>query len=149
MFVGFPLRTLCCLSHVFLSLLLITHVLRKRIMHLKMFLAVSPTPTSFPSFLLTHNKSSGFNFTSQSKAPTEALMQKLNLSVQFYYFQFSHLEGAKILYFLFFLVFFFFLFWIVSCIKNEHSDWMFRSQWLQGACQHTVCSSFYYFLPPH
>lgn len=57
-----------------------------------MFLAQSPTPTPFPSFLLTHNKSSDFDFTSHSNATTEALMKKLNPSASFSKLQFSHLE---------------------------------------------------------
>lgn len=87
---------LCCLNHAFLSLLLITCVLRKRIMYLKTFLALSPASTSFLSFLLTHNKSSGFHFISHSKATTEALMKKLNPSAPFYYLQFSHLESVLV-----------------------------------------------------
>lgn len=88
---------LCCLNHAFLFLLLITCVLRKRIMHLKMFLALSPTPTSFLSFLLTHNKSSGFHFISHSEAPTESLTKKFNPSAPLYQLQFSHLESVLLL----------------------------------------------------
>lgn len=105
-----------------------------------MLLALSPTPTSSASFLLTHYNSSGFDFTSHSNAMTEAILLAAILTP-------GECLSTKIISFYFTLVFIFRS--MLSGIRNKHSYWSSEASDFRELANIQYAASFIIFsLPP-